>query len=315
LGNESAPNGDVQAGVLAAINAVQKPPLISTDAIPVILFVVVVLIFSLSAPFLWGPWLVRKLSGVSGPIKGGIPSDAMIESIQETGVTVSMPSVGPEAPDYKFTLQVTPIGGGAPYQVVTKALVPRIFIPMVVPGARVGVDIDPMNPQKVTIDFSRMGGNSAPTDFSGFGAAGGTGVVGGMGLNFDASGRPDTNQVAALAGAVNSGTLPTTRGSADQLLATGTHGTAVITSAQPLGKTMRDINPAADPSRLNDPIWIFTLEVTLAGQSPFPAVFGHRVPLDKLAYVVPGAKLAVAVNQANKNQEVAIDWDKSPIAS
>jgi len=25
-------------------------------------------------------------------------------------------------------------------------------------------------------------------------------------------------------------------------------------------------------------------------------------------------KLAVAVNEANKNQEVAIDWEKSPIA-
>ena len=30
--------------------------------------------------------------------------------------------------------------------------------------------------------------------------------------------------------------------------------------------------------------------------------------------VAPGVKLAVAVNEANKNQEVAIDWDKSPIA-
>jgi hypothetical protein len=61
-------------------------------------------------------------------------------------------------------------------------------------------------------------------------------------------------------------------------------------------------------------LWIFTLEVSLAGQDPFPAVFGHRVPLDKLASVVPGAKLAVAVDQANKNHDVAIDWDRSPIA-
>jgi len=28
---------------------------------------------------------------------------------------------------------------------------------------------------------------------------------------------------------------------------------------------------------------------------------------------MPGAKLAVAVDMANKNQDVAIDWDKSPI--
>jgi hypothetical protein len=82
----------------------------------------------------------------------------------------------------------------------------------------------------------------------------------------------------------------------------------------PLGKTVRDINPNADPSRLNDPMWLFTIEVTLAGQAPFPAVFGHRVPLAKLMAVAPGAKLAVAVNEANKNQEVAIDWDQSPLS-
>lgn len=54
-------------------------------------------------------------------------------------------------------------------------------------------------------------------------------------------------------------------------------------------------------------------EVTLAGQAPFPAVFGHRVPLAKLASVAPGVKVAVAVDPANPYQEVAIDWDKSPI--
>jgi hypothetical protein len=120
--------------------------------------------------------------------------------------------------------------------------------------------------------------------------------------------------VSAVATGVRSGEVKTTRGSADELLATGTHGTAVVTTAMPLGKTVRDINPAADPSRLNDPVWLFTVEVTLAGQAPFPAVFGHRVPLAKLGAVAPGVKLAVAVNEANKNQEVAIDWDKSPVA-
>jgi hypothetical protein len=29
--------------------------------------------------------------------------------------------------------------------------------------------------------------------------------------------------------------------------------------------------------------------------------------------VAPGVKLAVAVNPENKNQEVAIDWDRSPL--
>jgi hypothetical protein len=116
-----------------------------------------------------------------------------------------------------------------------------------------------------------------------------------------------------VATGVAGGQVNTIKGSADQLLATGTHGTAVITTAMPLGKTVRDINPAADPSRLNDPVWLFTVEATVPGQAPFPAVFGHRIPLAKLGAVAPGVKLAVAVNMANKNQEVAIDWEKSPV--
>jgi hypothetical protein len=218
-----------------------------------------------------------------------------------------MPDVGPDAPEYKFGLQVTPAAGGAPYQVEAKALVPRLYIPMVVPGAQVSVLIDPKNPMKVSIDFSRMVGSAA-------GAAPTAGPAG-MDLQFDANGQPTDGEVSTLVGAVRSGSLPTIKGSADHLLATGTHGTAVITSAQPLGKTVRDVNPAADPSRLNDPVWVFTVEVSVAGEKPFPAVFGHRVPLAKLASAAPGVTLAVAVDLSDRHNEVAIDWDKSPIGA
>ena len=251
--------------------------------------------------------LIRRIVGATGPIKGGRPGDAVIESISDTGVTVTMPGVGAYAPDYRFVLQVTPADGGAPYQVQTKALVPRLYLPMIVPGAHVGVLIDPTDPMKVSLDFSRGVGRSAE-------GAGAAGAAGGMDFNFDASGRPAADDVEAVVGAVRGGTLPTIKGSADRLLATGTHGTAVITTAMPLGKTVRDVNPAADPSRLDDPVWVFTVEVQLAGEAPFPAVFGHRVPLAKIASVAPGVKLAVAVDEADRNEEVAIDWDRSPIA-
>jgi hypothetical protein len=328
LSNRTAANGDVQAAILTAIGAVHSSSLnedILGAALPWIIFAIVIVVLSLVG----GPLLMRKMTGITGPIKNGLPSDAVIESIADTGVTTSGMGAGPEAPEYKFTLQVTPVGGGAPYQVDTKALVPRLFIPMVVPGATVGVLIDPTNPQKVSIDFSRMGGGAAAGASSGFPAggfpAGGFGAPaaggvnltaagpGGFNMAFDASGQPSATDLATLAGGVQSGAVKEIKGSAAQLLATGTHGTAVITTAQPMGKTVRDINPTADPSRLNDPMWIFTVTVSLAGEAPFPAVFGHRVPIDKVASVAPGVKLAVAVNPENKNQEVAIDWDKSPI--
>ena len=318
LSNRTAANGDVQAAILAAIGDVHSSSLnedILGAALPWIIFTIVIVVLSLFG----GGWLMRKMTGVTGPIKGGIPSSAVIEGIADTGVTVSGMGTGPESPEYKFTLQVTPLGGGAPYQVDTKALVPRIFIPMVVPGATVGVMLDPTNPQKVSIDFSRIGGTAPAETEGGFGApaAGGVNMTaagpGGFNMAFDASGQPSATDVANLAGGLQSGAVHQIKGSADKILATGTHGSAVITTAMPLGKTVRDINPAADPSRLNDPMWLFTVEVSLAGEAPFPAVFGHRVPIAKLSSVAPGVKLAVAVNPENKNQEVAIDWDRSPL--
>ena len=319
LDNETAPGGDVQGALIAAINAVQKPPLISADAIPVIVFVVVVVIFSITAPFVWGPWLIRRIAGVSAPMKGGIPSSATIQSISDTGVTVSMSGVGAEAPDYKFGLAVNPPGGGTPYEVEIKALVPRIYLPMIVPGAQIGVLIDPADPRKVQADFSRMGAAAGPGAAAAFAAggaftAGDAAPAGGFNMNFDASGQPAAADIAALAGGVHSGTITQHSGSAAQLLATGTHGTAVITTAMPLGKSVHDVNPSADPARWNDPIWLFTVEVSLAGQAPFPAVFGHRVPPEKLGAIAPGVKLSVAVNEVDRNEEVAIDWDRSPIA-
>ena len=312
LADEAAPGGDVQAALLGAIEDVQSGSSSGPGGLGVefwfwVVFAIVMVIVGVGSPF-YGGWLIRKITGVSGPAKGGLPGDAIIESIADTGTTVSMPGVGPEAPEYKFGMQVTPAGGGAPYNVEAKAFVPRLYIPMVVPGAHVGVVIDPTDPQKVSIDFSQMGGGPA--------AAGATPSAGpgGMGFEFDASGQPAAGEVGALMGAVRSGTMPLIKGSADQLLATGTHGTAVITTASPMGKTVRDINPNADPSRLDDPMWLFTVQVSVAGEAPFPAVFGHRVPLGKVVSVAPGVKLAIAVDMSDRNEEVAIDWDKSPIS-
>jgi hypothetical protein len=259
-------------------------------------------------------FLMRKMTGIEGPIKNGVPSDALIAGIADTGTTITSPTYGPDAPVYQLTLQVTPIGGaGAPYQAVVKSAVPRLYIPMVLPGAHIGVLIDPTDPSKVSPDFTRLGQAPMP-------GAAPAGVQmtsagpGGFNMNFDANGQVAAGEVAAVASGVRSGQVNTIKGSADELLASGTRGTAVITTAMPLGKTVRDINPAADPSRLNDPVWIFTVECEVPGQGKFPAVFGHRVPLAKLSAVAPGVKLAVAVNMANRNQEVAIDWDQSPLA-
>jgi hypothetical protein len=190
---------------------------------------------------------------------------------------------------------------------------------MMMPGAVIGVLVDPANPAHVVPDWNQVnsplpGAGAAST--AQFGAQTGAGAMqmGGLPFSFDATGQSAGAEIAALLGAVRSGAAAQTTGNAAQVLATGTHGTAVIASAQPMGKTVRDIDPSADADRLNDPIWLFTLDVTLAGQAPFQATFGHRVPLAKVTSIAPGVKLAVAVEPERPNEEVAIDWDRSPIS-
>jgi hypothetical protein len=268
--------------------------------------------------------MFRALGASTGTIQNGIPADAVIQGIAETGMTVTTPGVGPEAPVYRLSLLVNPPGGGQPYPAEVSHAIPRIYAPMTVPGARIGVLIDPANPQSVVPDFSRYGGGSA-APAGGFGmaapayaplstpmTAGGVIDTAGVQVQFDAQGNPMSG-MNQLVGAVQSGQVPTIKGKAATLLATGAHGTAVITSAQPLGKKVRDIDPSAEPSHLDDPIWVFTVEVTLAGRAPFTAMFGHRVPTAKVYQIGPGVKLAVAVDESNPSQEVAIDWDQSPL--
>ncbi len=324
--SQTAVGGDVQAALLADIRAIHPKSaienFINSDAGSFILTLAIIALCFVLAIF-GGPFLVRRMAGVSAPIKDGLPTTATITSVAETGMTVTMPSVGPDAPDYKLGLNVVPPGGGEPYPVEVKAIVPRIFVPMILPGAQIAVQVDPGNPKHVVPDWQRTGSGEAAgagtvqvaSDMAGalaLGRAGGTISMDGVNVGFDKDGRP-VSGLDAVVGAVRGGTMHQEYGSAATLLATGTHGTAVVTSAQPLGKRVRDIKPNEDPSKLDDPLWLFTLEVTLPGRTPYPAMFGHRVPLAKVAEIGPGTKLAVAVDEAQPTAEVAIDWDRSPL--
>jgi hypothetical protein len=86
----------------------------------------------------------------------------------------------------------------------------------------------------------------------------------------------------------------------------------LILNAQPLGRKVRDIDPGADPWRLDAPLWAFGLQVSLPGGAPFQVAFAHFVPVEKLAVVAPGTRLTVSVDEANSMAGCAIDWDRSP---
>jgi hypothetical protein len=262
--------------------------------------------------------LFVRITGSSLPILDGAQSMATIDAWKDTGMYEK--GTGDFGSIYDLVLSVTPIGGvGERYKVRIRSTLERVTDPDV--GDRVPMIISRRNPMRVKIDHER----TRPRIDKGWHTTPATGTeagypdpeiavpVGGFNVAFDADGRPSADDVADLASGVHHGTVKQIHGSASEVLATGVHGTAVITGAQPLGKTVRDVNPKADPSRIDDPMWLFTVEAKLPGEAPFPAVFGHRVPIAKVPSVVPGVKLVVAVDMDDHNR-VAIDWDRSPLA-
>lgn len=79
----------------------------------------------------------------------GLPADAVVVEIWDTGVTVNNdPVVG-------FVLDVTPADGRPAFQAKTRALVSRLAVPRVQPGARLRVMFDPKDPSRVALDRIR----------------------------------------------------------------------------------------------------------------------------------------------------------------
>ncbi len=67
LADQPAANGDVQAALLAAIAAVQQPPVIPPDMVPWLIFVVVIVLFAIAVPFFLGPRLISEAHGNDRP--------------------------------------------------------------------------------------------------------------------------------------------------------------------------------------------------------------------------------------------------------
>lgn len=265
--------------------------------------VVAIVAVSVAIPLVVVFFAVRSMRRATGRIRNAVAGSAVVQSIAETGTTITTPSIGPDAPVYRIGLVVSP-PAGSPYPVETTQAVPRIHVPFFRPGMAVPVDIDPKDPEVVKVSWERLGGGGLP------GVTGVAGGEGGPNLRF-VDNRP-VDGVDDVMQAVRSGSIPTHKASAAALLATGTRGTAEVTTAMPLGKRARDVFPDIDPSMADDPLWLFTVAVQVPGEASFPAVFGHRVPVARVSAVGPGMIVPVAVNLADRNNQVAIDWDALP---
>ncbi len=247
--------------------------------------------------------MFRVASRYGAPIKGGIPATALLRGFSETGTTISSPNTGPEAHVYRLDLLVSP-PSGPPFETQVKQPVPRIVLPFFLPGIHVPVDIDPKDGTRVKVAFQRYEAGQAVV---GSGVPGG-GVPGAPSVTVTIPGGSVTG-IDEVVGAVRSGALQAERGSAAELLRTGVRGTAEIVQAMPLGKKAVDVDPGCPPAVRDDPIWVLTLTVEVPGEAPFPAVIGHRIPRSRVADVGPGLRVPVAVDLAERNGKVAVDWD------
>jgi hypothetical protein len=90
----------------------------------------------------------------------GVPAQARIDGVQETGMTVQMG--GPEMPVAQFQLTVMR-DGAEPYQAVHRQAVPRLSIGQLVPGNTLPCKVDPEDPNKLVILFE---GGAAPGGFT-----------------------------------------------------------------------------------------------------------------------------------------------------
>jgi hypothetical protein len=214
--------------------------------------------------------------------EAGVDAQAQILSVQDTGMTVN------NNPRVKLTMGVSPPDGSAAFEVSTKVTVSRVNVPR--PGDGFTVRYDPDDHE----NFAIVGGGTA---------GGGQAQA------------PDLDDVSAgtIAQAANANYGQVQRGSAAELLASGQRMTAILREFSPTGKTVGDSNPAAEnPS---DPVYVFKMELPIAGGSPLEAICLNRVPAGKETQLGLGATLNVAVNPANPTREVAIDWATSPVTA
>lgn len=268
-------------------------------------------------------YLIVHTMGASFPIRNGVRSEGIIKAWKDTGMMESHGEGTLGSSIYDLQLEVTPVRGGAPVIAHVRSQLDSFMDPDV--GARVPIIISPTNPKRVKVDHSRTAppidkGWHTSNDTSGShddsdadAAPPPAGAKPGLDFSFDTNLNPTTASLDNVVSGVTAGTMPVIHQSAAQVLASGARGTAEITTCQPLGKTVRQTNPKAT-EHLDDPEWLFTVKVTVPGQGTWPAVMGHYVPQAKVGVLGPGVKLAVAVNLADKMNEVAIDWDKSPLA-
>jgi hypothetical protein len=108
-------------------------------------YTIPVLVLSLAVPAIFIVKLLRGSAERSRILRQGIPAQATILQIWETGVRVN------DSPQVGFRVSVLP-PSGVPYETQTVMVVSQLMIPRIQPGSVVRAKLDPANPNNVALE-------------------------------------------------------------------------------------------------------------------------------------------------------------------
>jgi hypothetical protein len=211
-----------------------------------------------------------RLGRIAGVDKGlrasGVAGTATVTSVRGLGVRVNGASVLELGLDVDVTSH-------APYSTVVRQRVP-LFWGRVDPGSRVGVVVDPADPQHLAIDWDAT-----------------------------VEGPPAVDSSEAVA----SSPPPSSVRDAEDLLRVGRTARAVIISMTDAGDMSElglvEVGSPGD----GDALFVVDMEVQQAGLDPYEVRVAHRVPEHLVGRVGPRTKVRVAVDR-DDDHAVAIDW-------
>jgi hypothetical protein len=208
---------------------------------------------------LWGRRMRRGYQEAQRLKIQGIPGQARIVSMRQTGVTMN------EQPQIELTLEVTSSMQG-PYQVVVKEWVPMMMLGRLTSGLPLPVKVDPMNPNSLVIEWESSMGTGMPM-----------GGVSGAGMMPPA--QADTSQYTSAG----------RQAEKERLLASGVAGSATVVSATPTGQIDTEGRPVYD----------LVLTIQVPGQPPMQGPARTGIPQERVDQLEPGDTVPLKVDPSN----------------
>ena len=242
----------------------------------------------------------RRAAAVDQILATGTPGTAQVTGVTQTGMYLN------EQPQLDLQLMVS-VPGKAPYPARHKSFVPLMLMGRVTSGQPLAVRVDPVDPQKLVVDWQNSGFASAPMGMPMAGAMPMTGAAPAA-TTFSGVDESLSQVQAALAGSGTGAASPYANAgqgnySVEQLR---TYLRQSGLSAEATIDKLTDTGQIVGDERL------YTMQVTLniPGQPPRQqAESAAMVPLTAMHKVRVGAKVPVKYAADNPNL-MMFEWDK-----